>query len=582
MRSLKALNKYFLKYRAKIFAGFAGIVLGALLQVFIPLQIRAGINDIVAKKDFSTITTYALYIVGAAVLSFALRFFVRSTIAVMSREVEFDLRQDFWSHVQKLPLSFFKRRAVGDLIAHATNDISAVRMYAGPGLIFSMDTLTRFIIIFSVMFAISTPLAFYTILPLPFISLFVYLLSKVVHKRFAKIQEKFSELTAKAQETFAGIRVVKSYVRENGFAEEFEELADEYLNKNMSKVRVQAWFMPVLFFVSGISMIIVIWVGGAMVINKELTLGDISAFLVYLGMLIWPLIAFGWVLNIVQQAAASMKRLKKIMDETPEEIFPEADSETPFEIKGEIVFENVGFEYENGNGKVLENLNFKIAAGSKVAFVGKVGCGKTTIANLIPRFFDVTEGRILVDGKDIRDIPLSTLRSAIGFAVQEAFLFSDTIKNNILYGLENGNDDILKKIVSAAELSRDEKDFPHGYDSFVGEKGLALSGGQKQRVSLARALAINPKILILDDALSAVDSDTENAILKNLDNLTRNMTVIIIAHRISTVQRADKIYVLEKGKIVEEGTHEELLRKKGIYERLYLMQALEKELEKEA
>ncbi len=582
MRSLKALNKYFLKYRAKIFAGFAGIVLGALLQVFIPLQIRAGINDIVAKKDFSTITTYALYIVGAAVLSFALRFFVRSTIAVMSREVEFDLRQDFWSHVQKLPLSFFKRRAVGDLIAHATNDISAVRMYAGPGLIFSMDTLTRFIIIFSVMFAISTPLAFYTILPLPFISLFVYLLSKVVHKRFAKIQEKFSELTAKAQETFAGIRVVKSYVRENGFAEEFEELADEYLNKNMSKVRVQAWFMPVLFFVSGISMIIVIWVGGAMVINKELTLGDISAFLVYLGMLIWPLIAFGWVLNIVQQAAASMKRLKKIMDETPEEIFPEADSETPFEIKGEIVFENVGFEYENGNGKVLENLNFKIAAGSKVAFVGKVGCGKTTIANLIPRFFDVTEGRILVDGKDIRDIPLSTLRSAIGFAVQEAFLFSDTIKNNILYGLENGNDDILKKIVSAAELSRDEKDFPHGYDSFVGEKGLTLSGGQKQRVSLARALAINPKILILDDALSAVDSDTENAILKNLDNLTRNMTVIIIAHRISTVQRADKIYVLEKGKIVEEGTHEELLRKKGIYERLYLMQALEKELEKEA
>jgi ATP-binding cassette subfamily B protein len=582
MRSLKALNKYFLKYRAKIFAGFAGIVLGALLQVFIPLQIRAGINDIVAKKDFSTITTYALYIVGAAVLSFALRFFVRSTIAVMSREVEFDLRQDFWSHVQKLPLSFFKRRAVGDLIAHATNDISAVRMYAGPGLIFSMDTLTRFIIIFSVMFAISTPLAFYTILPLPFISLFVYLLSKVVHKRFAKIQEKFSELTAKAQETFAGIRVVKSYVRENGFAEEFEELADEYLNKNMSKVRVQAWFMPVLFFVSGISMIIVIWVGGAMVINKELTLGDISAFLVYLGMLIWPLIAFGWVLNIVQQAAASMKRLKKIMDETPEEIFPEADSETPFEIKGEIVFENVGFEYENGNGKVLENLNLKIAAGSKVAFVGKVGCGKTTIANLIPRFFDVTEGRILVDGKDIRDIPLSTLRSAIGFAVQEAFLFSDTIKNNILYGLENGNDDILKKIVSAAELSRDEKDFPHGYDSFVGEKGLTLSGGQKQRVSLARALAINPKILILDDALSAVDSDTENAILKNLDNLTRNMTVIIIAHRISTVQRADKIYVLEKGKIVEEGTHEELLRKKGIYERLYLMQALEKELEKEA
>ena len=403
-----------------------------------------------------------------------------------------------------------------------------------------------------------------------------------MHKRFAKIQEKFSELTAKAQETFAGIRVVKSYVRENGFAEEFEELADEYLNKNMSKVRVQAWFMPVLFFVSGISMIIVIWVGGAMVINKELTLGDISAFLVYLGMLIWPLIAFGWVLNIVQQAAASMKRLKKIMDETPEEIFPEADSETPFEIKGEIVFENVGFEYENGNGKVLENLNFKIAAGSKVAFVGKVGCGKTTIANLIPRFFDVTEGRILVDGKDIRDIPLSTLRSAIGFAVQEAFLFSDTIKNNILYGLENGNDDILKKIVSAAELSRDEKDFPHGYDSFVGEKGLTLSGGQKQRVSLARALAINPKILILDDALSAVDSDTENAILKNLDNLTRNMTVIIIAHRISTVQRADKIYVLEKGKIVEEGTHEELLRRKGIYERLYLMQALEKELEKEA
>jgi ATP-binding cassette subfamily B protein len=230
----------------------------------------------------------------------------------------------------------------------------------------------------------------------------------------------------------------------------------------------------------------------------------------------------------------------------------------------------------------LENLNFKIAAGSKVAFVGKVGCGKTTIANLIPRFFDVTEGRILVDGKDIRDIPLSTLRSAIGFAVQEAFLFSDTIKNNILYGLENGNDDILKKIVSAAELSRDEKDFPHGYDSFVGEKGLTLSGGQKQRVSLARALAINPKILILDDALSAVDSDTENAILKNLDNLTRNMTVIIIAHRISTVQRADKIYVLEKGKIVEEGTHEELLRRKGIYERLYLMQALEKELEKEA
>lgn len=578
MRTLLELNKYFIPYKKKIFIGIVFIIISNVAQIYIPLLLRDSIDGLQNNIEYSRLVEYALLILGAAIISGIFLFLKRQTIIVVSREIEYDLRQDFWSHLQKLPLRFFQNRSTGDLMAHATNDIGAVRMYIGPAIMYSVDTITIFLIVIVIITSISPSLTFYSLLPLPILSYWVYWLSKKVHERFMKIQEKFSELTTKAQENFSGIRVVKSYVRENSEINSFTKLSREYLDRNMDKVRIQAWFMPILFLISGLSIIIVILVGGGMVIKYELTLGEIFAFIAYLSLLIWPVIAFGWVANIIQQASASMKRLNTIMNEDVEISDTEITNKLVTNINGTIQFKNVSFRFRENLPYVLKNINLTIDKGSTVAIVGNTGVGKTALVNLISRLYDVTEGDLLIDGYNIKTIPLRTLRKNIGMVAQETFLFSDTLYNNILYGTQNGNKELVEKVSAISKLDKDVENFPSGYETILGERGITLSGGQKQRACLSRALAIDPKILILDDSFSAVDTNTEEEILHNLKDFMKDRTSIIISHRISTVKGADKIIVLQDGKIVEEGIHEQLVALNGIYADMHFKQLLEEEL----
>jgi ATP-binding cassette subfamily B protein len=464
-------------------------------------------------------------------------------------------------------------------MAHATNDINAVRMFVGPAVMYSIDTGIRFLIVIVIMLSIDVKLTIYSLLPLPLLSYAVFKLGKLIHARFTLIQEKFSELTAKAQENFSGIRVIKSYVREQNEIKRFKDLSRDYIDKNMSMVSIQAWIQPTLFLVTGFSNIVVIWIGGSYIIQGTMDLGQIVAFVFYLGILIWPMIAFGWVINIIQQAEASMKRLNHIYNQ-PYEIEDNGTTNHNIkDVKGEIEFNNVSFRYSEHFPYILRNINLKIPAGSTTAIMGFTGSGKTSLINLIPRLYDTSEGNILIDGHNVKEFPLEILRTNIGLVQQESFLFSDTIINNISYGIGSVDKNRILDACRIAHFDKDVESFPAGYDTIVGERGITLSGGQKQRASLSRALVIDPKILILDDSFSAVDTHTEEEILKKLKIFMKDRTSIIISHRISTVKDADKIIVLNKGIIAEEGTHEELISKGGIYADLHFKQLLEKELE---
>ena len=429
------------------------------------------------------------------------------------------------------------------------------------------------------MLSLNSLLTLYALIPLPLLSFFVYKLSKKIHFKFTKIQEKFSELTTKAQESFSGIRVVKSYVRENNEIDNFNDLSRDYLKRNMEKVKIQAFFMPMLFLITGISVIIIIWIGGSMVINGELTLGEIVAFVAYLSLLFWPVIAFGWFINIIQQASASMKRLLKIFAEQDDVKDNENTNRSIKELHGDIEFKNVTFKYAPESPEVLSNLSFRINKGETLAIIGHTGSGKTSLINLIPRLFEVSEGEILIDGNNVNTIPKSVLRKGIGLVPQETFLFSDTLSNNIAFGIEDPDSVTIETVSEISQIKKDIETFSEGYNTVLGERGITLSGGQKQRTSLARALAVNPKILILDDSFSAVDTNTEEEILNNLNQFMSGRTSIIISHRISTVKNADKIIVLDSGRIVEEGNHEQLLDLEGIYSDLHQKQLLEEELE---
>jgi len=578
MKSLLYLNKYFKKYKVKLLLGVLFILLSNIAQVYIPILLKESIDLLKTNISYSILLKYAAMIVGTAIVAGFFRFLIRTTVIIVSRRIEFDLRSDFWKHIQTLPTRFFQNNSTGNLMAHVTNDISAVRMYIGPAVMYSIDTITKIIIVIAIMLTLNPLLTLYVLIPLPLLSFFVYQLSKKIHAKFTKIQEKFSELTTKAQESFSGIRVVKSYVREENEISQFTKLSDEYLNRNMEKVRIQALFMPMLFLITGISVIIVIWIGGSMVIEDTLTLGEIIAFIAYLGLLIWPVIAFGWVINIIQQAAASMKRLLKIFNEKDDVT---DTSETDYNINsidGEIEFNNVSFRYGSELEDVLKNISFKIPIGETLAIVGHTGSGKTSLINLIPRLFDVTEGEILIDGKNLKRIPKSILRKNIGMVSQETFLFSDTLFNNIGYGLNEINNETILKVSEISQLKKDIDTFSNGLETILGERGITLSGGQKQRSSLARALAVNPKILILDDSFSAVDTHTEEEILEKLIDYMKGRTSIIISHRVSTVKHADNIIVLKNGIIAESGNHYELVEQNGIYADLHNKQLLEEEL----
>lgn len=578
MKNLLTLKKYFARYKKKLFWGFIFIMLSDAGTVYVPLLLKDAINSI-SQNDTGVLLKYALLIVGVSLVAGVFRFLIRQTIIVVSREIEFDLRHDFWKHLQLLSLRYFQNNSTGNLMSHATNDINAVRSFIGPAVMYSSDTALKLIVIIAIMISINPALTFWSLLPLPLLSYAVYKVSKMIHEKYTLIQEKFSELTTKAQENYSGIRVIKSYVREESEINSFKKLSMDYLKRNMEMIKIQSMIIPLLILITGSSVIIVILYGGFMIIDKQMDFGQVTAFVLYLGILIWPVIAFGWVISIVQQAEASMKRLNKILSEPYEIKEDENTDHTITQVKGKIEFKNVSFRYGDHLPWILRNIDLTIEQGQTVAVMGYTGAGKTTFVNLIPRMYDVTEGEILVDGNNIKRIPLDALRKNTGYVQQEAFLFSDTIMNNISYGLKDRSHEKVHEVARIANFDKDVESFPDKYDTIMGERGITLSGGQKQRASLARALAIDPRILILDDSFSAVDTHTEEAILKSLKAFMKDRTSIIISHRISTVKDADLIIVLAEGKIAELGTHDSLVELNGIYADLHFKQLLQSELE---
>jgi ATP-binding cassette, subfamily B, multidrug efflux pump len=581
MKSLLPLIPYLKTHRNKLLLGTLFVAISIFLQSIYPLVIGSAVDAISSKSTNVPYLNYALQSVGLILAGGFFLFLTRRTIIVASREIENDLRRDFFEHLQKLSKEFYDRNSTGDLMAHATNDINNIRNFLGPGIMYSIQTLLRTVITLVIMFNISMKISLIALIPLPLISLVVYKVMKSVYGRSQKVQESFSDLTTKVQENFSGIRVIKSYVREFTEIEHFNRISADFQRKNLSLARIQSYAFPMMFLLTGISIIIVLYAGGMDVINGKLTLGNITEFMVYLGQLTWPMIAFGWVINLLQRAAPSMNRIMKIRNTAPT-VSDNAQTRaalTESDFKGTLEFRDVTFGYGNNSSDILKNINLNIENGSSLGIIGPTGCGKTTFVNLIPRVYDVTAGEILIDGVNVNEIPVQILRKLIGIVPQESFLFSDTIERNIAYSSDSVSDDEVAKAADSAGLTADINMFNDKFKTLIGERGVTLSGGQKQRTSIARAIYKKPKILILDDSLSAVDTHTEEQILDSLKDVMKDRTTIIISHRISTLKNLDKIIVLDDARISEEGTHDELIEIKGKYYDIYTRQLLEEEIE---
>lgn len=580
MKSLFPLIPYIKRYKKKLLTGFFFIILSVGANSLYPLVIGAAIDDLTSGIFRYSILTYALSGIGLVIFSGFFLFLIRQNIIVVSREIENDLRLDFFSHLQYMSRSFYNTRSTGDIMAHATNDISNVRNFVGPGIMYSMQTFTRTVMALVILFSINSSVTLFALIPLPFITFIVYKVGKLTFSRSRKVYEIFSEMTSKSQEVLSGIRVVKSYSRESHEISEFDKISYDYQKKNLKLAKVQSYSFPMMFLLTSLSIIIVIYFGGKRVMDGTMTIGNISSFIIYLGQLTWPMIAFGWIINLVQRAAPSMERLMNIMESIPDiSDSGLTDMKIKFtDIKGDIEFKNVSFRYPLSNNYILKNINLKIRKGTTLGIIGHTGSGKSTLINLIPRIWDVTEGEILIDGTDIKKIPLKVLRESIGIVPQESFLFSDTIDKNISYSENTVSYEEVIKSSKISGLYKDVEGFPDKFSTVLGERGITLSGGQKQRTSIARAVYKKPKILILDDSLSAVDTNTEEEILNELKHVMNERTSIIISHRISTIKNANNIIVLGDSVIKESGTHNELVSLGGLYSDIYRKQLLEEEI----
>ncbi len=517
---------------------------------------------------------YGMLVIAMALARGVFMFFMRQTIIVMSRFIEFDLKNEIFEQYQKLSLAFYKRNSTGDLMNRISEDVSKVRMYLGPAVMYSINVISQIIILVTVMLTVNVKLTFYALLPLPFLSIAIYFVSQEINKRSERVQRQLSTLSTHVQEAMSGIRVLKSYAREDLSATNFEAECIEYKDKNLGLVKINALFFPLMILLIGASSILTVFIGGQLAIQGKITTGNIAEFLIYVGMLTWPVAALGWVTSIIQQAAASQKRINEFLMHEPE-IQNLGTNEG--KVKGGIEFKDVQFIYPDSGIQALKGINFSLEPGKSLAIVGRTGSGKSTIANLLGRLYDVEEGEISVDGINIEKHDLNKLRQSIGYVPQEGYLFSDSIYSNIAFGIDEPNEEIVVQAAKDADVHKNIMGFPNQYDTKVGERGVTLSGGQKQRIGIARAIIKQPDILIFDDCLSAVDTQTEELILFNLKRIMEGRSTIIISHRISSVKHCDEIIVLEDGKIIERGNHQDLLLQKGYYADLHERQLIEKE-----
>jgi ATP-binding cassette, subfamily B, multidrug efflux pump len=595
-KNLKPLAPYFRRYKWSYVLGAVSVLLHNGIWILFPQIIRRAVDDLYAGVTQHKVITYAALLVAVAVAKSIFQFLTRWVVIGVSREVEFDLRNDLFQHLESLSYSYYQRTRTGDIMARATNDLNAVRMLLGPAIMYTANTIvfTAGALVF--MLSISPRLTLYAFLPLPLASIVIQYFGHRIHERFERIQAMFSDISAQVQENLSGVRVVRAYTQEQPEIRKFEIANKEYIARSLKLVRLMGMLWPTLELLLGAAIVLVLWLGGREVLYGRMTVGDFVAFNTYMVQLTWPIIALGWVINIFQRGTASMARINEILTEKPE--IADSPGARDLPIRGEIEFRNLNYSYSgtqpakastDGDGlaspdgkrdtvEVLHDVNLHIAAGTSLAIVGPTGSGKSTLVSLIPRIYDAAPGSVLIDGRPIREYRLETLRRNIGFVPQETFLFSDTVRENIAFGAEHATDDDVRRAAAAASIAADIESFPEQYATTVGERGITLSGGQKQRTAIARAIIRDPHILVLDDALSSVDTYTEERILNQLRDIMQGRTTIFISHRVSTVRNADQIAVLHGGRIVELGTHDELLTRNGYYTDLYNKQLLEEEL----
>lgn len=593
MKHLAHLNKYFIKYKWWIIPGVIFVIISNIFGV-IPAQVIGHAFNLITEEIaiyslfngfnrqelvYSIFSKSLLYFGLLVLILYLLRgfflFLMRQTLILMSRHIEYDMKNEIYAHYQVLTLAFYRRNNTGDLMNRATEDVNRVRMYVGPAIMYAINTTVLFILVIYSMFSVNTELALFSLLPLPVLVVTIYLVNTLIIKKSEKIQEQLSNLSSFVQERFSGIRVIKSYVREDHTNETFEVESDGYRNSMLNLIKTQALFYPTMLLLVGLSTILTVYIGGKQVINGAITPGNIAEFIVYVNQLTFPVTMLGWVTSLIQRASASQKRINEFLKLEPEIISTNTDTH---ELKGKIDFKEVSFTYPDTGITALKDVSFELEEGKFMAVIGRTGSGKSTLANLLLRMYDTTNGSIFIDDKNIKDLNLKDYREQTGFVPQEVFLFSDTIKNNIAFGIDGASDEQIINAAKSASVYHNIEGFEHKFETMLGERGITLSGGQKQRVSIARALIKEPKLIIFDDCLSAVDTKTEESILKNLGKIMKGKTTIIIAHRISTIKNADKILVMDEGRIVEQGTHKQLIKLNGVYAEIHKNQLLEEDV----